>query len=421
MTRRLFLLVAVILYVASPVAQAFATSHVRPPAAELVQGSANTEGTSGTFGKFLSENHEAFRTYGLIVGATIGLIFAFWRAKIATRQAEAAAERADAAIDQARAANAQADTAEQGHITERFSRAIEQLGHNRPAVRIGGLYALKRIAEDSVERDHLTIMDVLTSFIRQPPYANRQREAAERGRELRSHKIIARSGSAGGTAEPPPEPELIDCPDIVAAIEIINGRSEDQKEVEDKRKYRLSLSRASLSYLRLPEVDLHIFDLAGANFTGTELTRAKLLDANLVGAKLLDANLVDANLLEADLSGADLSGADLTGAELTDANLRRANLSDSDLVDAKLTRAKLMSANLPRTDLTGADLMDTDLRRADLMDAQLMDADLTGANLTGAELTQDQLDSACISKDGKPPDLLEGLKPPQNVCGPRTR
>jgi hypothetical protein len=48
MTRLLFLLVAVILLVASPVAQAFATSHVRPPGAALVQpASTGTELTSG--------------------------------------------------------------------------------------------------------------------------------------------------------------------------------------------------------------------------------------------------------------------------------------------------------------------------------------------------------------------------------------
>ncbi len=238
MTRLFILLAGLILYVAPPVAQAFATSHVRPPDTALVQpASVDTEGTSstdtenprGTIGAFLTDYHEAFRTYGLIFGGVAGLIFAFWRARIATRQAEAAAARADAAIEQARAANEQARIAEQGHITERFSRAIEQLGHDRVAVRIGGIYALKRIAEDSAARDHLAVMDVLTNFIRQPPYTNEQRANAERARKLMAGMTI--TAAAADTIEP----ELIDCPDIVAAIEIIQGRSEDQKAVEDKR------------------------------------------------------------------------------------------------------------------------------------------------------------------------------------------
>ena len=36
--------------------------------------------------------------------------------------------------------------AEEGHITERFTRAIAQLGDDKMATRLGGVYALERIA-----------------------------------------------------------------------------------------------------------------------------------------------------------------------------------------------------------------------------------------------------------------------------------
>jgi hypothetical protein len=51
-------------------------------------------------------------------------------------------------------------------ITERFSKAVEQLGSDKIEVRLGGIYALERIAHDS-DRDHWTIMEVLTSFIQE--------------------------------------------------------------------------------------------------------------------------------------------------------------------------------------------------------------------------------------------------------------
>lgn len=51
-------------------------------------------------------------------------------------------------------------------ITERFSKAVEQLGSDKIEVRLGGIYALERIAQDS-DRDHWTIMEVLTSFIQE--------------------------------------------------------------------------------------------------------------------------------------------------------------------------------------------------------------------------------------------------------------
>jgi Pentapeptide repeats (8 copies) len=55
---------------------------------------------------------------------------------------------------------------EQGQVTERYTKAIEQLGSDKLDVRIGGIYALERIARDSA-RDHPTVMEVLAAFIRE--------------------------------------------------------------------------------------------------------------------------------------------------------------------------------------------------------------------------------------------------------------
>ncbi len=105
------------------------------------------------------------------------------------------------------------------------------------------------------------------------------------------------------------------------------------------------------------------------------------------------------NLTAADLTAADLTGANLAGAILTGAYLARADLTNADLSGAELS-----GANLTAADFTGADLTD---------------ASLTGADLSHANhLTQDQLNSACIRKGGKPPTLPEDLKPPQKVCVP---
>ena len=51
-------------------------------------------------------------------------------------------------------------------MTDRFTKAIEQLGSDKLDVRIGGIYALERIARDSA-KDHPTVMEVLTAFIRE--------------------------------------------------------------------------------------------------------------------------------------------------------------------------------------------------------------------------------------------------------------
>ncbi len=53
----------------------------------------------------------------------------------------------------------------EGQVTERFTKAIAQLGDNKPQIRLGGIYALERIARDS-GRDYGPIMEVLTAYVR---------------------------------------------------------------------------------------------------------------------------------------------------------------------------------------------------------------------------------------------------------------
>ncbi|MEU7857850.1 hypothetical protein [Nonomuraea sp. NPDC049141] len=55
---------------------------------------------------------------------------------------------------------------EQGQVTDRYTKAIQQLGDvNNLHIRIGGIYALERIARDS-ERDYGTVQEVLSHFVR---------------------------------------------------------------------------------------------------------------------------------------------------------------------------------------------------------------------------------------------------------------
>jgi hypothetical protein len=202
---------------------------------------------------------------------------------------------------------------EQGQVNDRYTKAIEQLGSDKLDVRIGGIYALERVARDSV-RDHPTVMEVLTAFIREH------------------------------SREPWPEPnpggqeqERSTRPDVQAAVTVV-GRRDPARDVQ-----HIDLSRAVLT---------------DAVLSGADLSRAVLTDAVLSGAVLSGANLTGANL-----SGAVLSGANLRGAVLTGANLSRANLTDAVLSGANsgavlsgavLTRAVLTRADLSRADLSGA-------------------------------------------------------------------
>jgi hypothetical protein len=80
-----------------------------------------------------------------------------------------------------RATSDQVRLSEQGQYTDRFGRAVEQLGQEDTAdqkklsIRLGGIYALERLMWDS-KRDRPTIVEVLCAFIRthaQPPQNSR--------------------------------------------------------------------------------------------------------------------------------------------------------------------------------------------------------------------------------------------------------
>ena len=94
--------------------------------------------------------------------------------------------------------------AEEGQITERFTKAIEQLGHKEMAIRLGGIYALERIARDS-EKDHGPIMEVLTADVRKKaprreqdikkPLTRRRPTFKRSSRLLVGGKPLARTGA----------------------------------------------------------------------------------------------------------------------------------------------------------------------------------------------------------------------------------
>ena len=200
---------------------------------------------------------------------------------------------------------------EQGQITERFTRAIDQLGETddngdpRLEIRLGGIYALERIDKESPERAyHSTVMEVLTAYVREN----------------------AGLTSGKGATEGDDETEQIDLvnADIQAVLDVI-GRRQEQDPVPEEDRARMNLSRSDLSAARLRR----------ANLSGVVLRKARLSGANLRGADLREADL-----READLTRADLTRADLRKARIRGANVWGANLSDTDLRGADLSETK---------------------------------------------------------------------------------
>jgi len=259
------------------------------------------------------------------------------------------------------------DVTEQGQVTDRYTKAIEQLGSDKLDVRIGGIYALERVARDS-PRDHPTVMEVLAAFIR-----------------VHSHEQW-----------PPPEhgndaiPLRTTRPDVQAAVTVIGRRdsNSDRRRIDLTRAdlSRADLSFADLNYADLTDADLNYAHLRDAHLNGAWLGGAHLNDAYLGGAHLNEAGLQRAHLNHAYLVGAHLDDAYLESAQLNHARLNGANLDHAHLHNAQLNDANLGRAHLNRAWLINANLTDVNLADAQLSGADLNGADLNDANLAGADL-----------------------------------
>jgi uncharacterized protein YjbI with pentapeptide repeats len=296
---------------------------------------------------------------------------------------ELARVRRDPAARKARAqeeAERQDRTASRA-VAEQYARAIEQLDSDKLDVRIGGIYALERVAQDS-PRDYPTIMEFLTAFIREhsrEPTDSQPQPHATRPDVQAAANVIRRR-----TVRFDSEPVNLEFAKLTGAnLDGINLTGAD-------------LKGANFTYATLRNADLTGAYLNGAVFTNAQLPGARLGDAILWGsvtrldhANLTGACLKGADFTGADLTSADLSGADLTGAKFGPADLTSANLSDADLTGADLSRANLTGAFLNRANFGRANFNGANLNRAVLTGANLKGAILTGANLTGARWPQD--------------------------------
>jgi pentapeptide repeat protein len=188
----------------------------------------------------------------------------------------------------------QIQVAQEGQITGRYEAAVRQLASTSATERIGGIYALGRIAEDS-KRDEPTIVELLGAFCR------------DNGRPMKSG-----------------EPEYLSDRqmDIQVALDVLG------------RPTILSAAR---------------FDggvLEGANFTDAYLKDSRFAWANLAGARFSRADLRRALFRRANLSGAILIESDLTGADLSNADMSGAKMTRAVLTDVQYNLATRWPAGI---------------------------------------------------------------------------
>ena len=251
---------------------------------------------------------EAIRNFGLLVVALLGAPFLVWRSVVAQKQV---------------------NVAEQGQITDRINKAVLGLGAEKtikevietpryhrdendwvrdpdgdlvPAtrpdgteivdrevlertvpnleVRIGAIYALERIAKDSL-RDHLQIMEILCAYVRENAPINKEEDGP-----------IFIEG----------DPRI----DIQAAITVIGRRSKAQLDMEQQKRFRL---------------DLRNTDLSRANFTKGSFSAAKFNNCRFEEALFDNCTLHGAIFARAFIRHCSFFGSELWGTRFEGAEI----------------------------------------------------------------------------------------------------
>jgi hypothetical protein len=169
-----------------------------------------------------------------------------------------------------------------GQVTDRYTKAIEQLASDRQIQQLGGIYALERIMRDS-PADQSTIAEVLASFIREMSPAG--------------------ANTSVRIKRPVNDP-------VHAAIKVLARRA-----VKDEGS-QLNLRGTNLSGVDLSSPPDYSWR---ANLQNADLIGSVLTHAHLRGANLKEATLINVNFFHTNMEGVQLDNADLSGARLQEA------------------------------------------------------------------------------------------------------
>ena len=194
---------------------------------------------------------EKFRDIALAMAAIFGFPLLFQRTRTALQQAETDSRR---------------------RMAEAYSQAAALFAKTELPLRLAGLYALWKIAEEDPENHHVQIMQILCAFVRNPTPLD---------------------GWKGGDGD-----KFIPArrPDMEAVMNLLGKRNENQRVQEAAANYKMDFTGANLQYL-----DLRAGDWRFASFAGANLHRVQFHIADLRRAEFSFVDMCMTSFYFADL------------------------------------------------------------------------------------------------------------------------
>ena len=188
-------------------------------------------------------NSATLRNVGLLIAGFVALLIAGWRSWVAGRQA---------------------DTAEQDLLNDRYQVGAEMLGNDVLAVRLGGIYALQRLAEEHPKQYHVQIMRLFCAFVRHPT----------KGSSLRIEPKADESHSPGFEDEERVILGSLLREDVKAVMEAICVRKCTSIALERAAQFRLNLAHADLAGMGMIPLEA---DLSRTSLLGGEPVQCVVL------------------------------------------------------------------------------------------------------------------------------------------------
>lgn len=338
--------------------------------------------------ELFEQENEARRTMAQIVGGIVILAGLYYTSEN-LKNAQRAATQAE------KSATESNNLTREGQITDRFTKAISQLGEtgkDKTSVRLGGIYALERISRES-PGDHIPIMEILVSFVIE--HAPEDNEVIDLNAPVDCGKVLFRPGIDAPTAE------------VQAVLTVIGRRSAERVQYEKNSSFRLDLAGANLRRSTAQ----------GANLEGANLNATRFHGAHLAGCDLRGANLFHVYFQGADLENAVFDNTYISSAFFDRWHDKYAQCQGRN-TRTILRNASFKDATFRGTDFSNADLSGAKFDGAILNDVRFDDANLNGASLRGADLSRTdsisrkQLNSACLDDHTKlPTGFQEGSAP----------
>ncbi len=330
---------------------------------------------------YLTIENSARTTIAQIIGGLvllIGLYFTAENLRTAQESAQNNSLQAQEALKQS----------QEGQITERFTKSIEHLGNDKLEIRLGGIYALERIARDS-DKDYSQIIEILITFIRENAPLNVSEEKISLNtKEGYEHKLRT---------------------DIQAIMTVLGRRSKTWT-IKDGIEGTLNLSRVNLEGINLNKANFE-----GTNFYGTNLKWA-VINGYFKSSVFTQANLdfasVGGDFQSCNFNNVSLKEADFRNTKLQHSSFSSANLEKTSFYESDCREAVFDNANLKGASFKNANLQKVILLNANLEGVDFTNTHLEGANLEGVRgLTSEQLKSAILDNSTQlPKDLTLPVK-----------